>query len=373
MIRRTYTAPLMAAYLTLPLPAWAQTQPQIQDECTKLIIYAVNQFCRLLPNGQNLCQPVALTGPSPACEVPAGAPLQPVPLAPPSLQMPNPMLPGMGYPFASSPVPFAPYTPFAPPALPGYAPPRFTLPQFAVPQFALPMPAPAMLPPMITAPRPMPETIPMPIASGQPARVEAPPPVATPAKAMPAPAPAVAGPPAAEIAPTSAPAVEAPVASVAAAAPASSTPIAPAQASAAPVPVPAAAPVPALTSPAAPIVPPGRIVVEEALAHFAFDSAELTQAGRDTLDAWLAHAPAGMPVLITGHADRLGPEAYNLELSLLRATAVRDHLAARGKDARDIRIVAKGETEPVKHCKGGPTPATKACLAPNRRVEIAPE
>jgi outer membrane protein OmpA-like peptidoglycan-associated protein len=53
--------------------------------------------------------------------------------------------------------------------------------------------------------------------------------------------------------------------------------------------------------------------------------------------------------------------------------AARDYLVAKGKDARDIRIVAKGETEPVKHCKGGSTDATKACLAPNRRVLIAPE
>jgi OOP family OmpA-OmpF porin len=113
--------------------------------------------------------------------------------------------------------------------------------------------------------------------------------------------------------------------------------------------------------------------VVDALAHFAFDSAELTEAGRGTLDAWLAHAPVGMPVVVSGYADRLGPEPYNLDLSLRRAMAARDYLVARGKDARDIRIHAKGENEPVKNCRGGPTPATKACLAPNRRVVIVPE
>jgi outer membrane protein OmpA-like peptidoglycan-associated protein len=113
--------------------------------------------------------------------------------------------------------------------------------------------------------------------------------------------------------------------------------------------------------------------VVDALAHFDFDSAELTEAGRDTLDAWLAQAPVGMPVVISGYADRLGPEPYNVDLSLRRAMAARDYLVSRGKDVRDIRIHARGETHAVKHCKGGPTPSTKACLAPNRRVEISPE
>jgi OOP family OmpA-OmpF porin len=122
--------------------------------------------------------------------------------------------------------------------------------------------------------------------------------------------------------------------------------------------------------PEAPMLP---VVVAEARALFDFDSAELTSLGKETLDSWLATAPVGMPVVVSGHADRLGPEDYNLELSLRRATAARDYLVAKGKDVRDIRIVAKGELEPVKRCKGGPTDATKACLAPNRRVLITPE
>lgn len=122
--------------------------------------------------------------------------------------------------------------------------------------------------------------------------------------------------------------------------------------------------------PEAPMLP---VLVAEALALFAFDSAELSSLGKETLDSWLATAPVGMPVVISGHADRLGPEPYNLELSLRRAMAARDYLVAKGKDARDIRIVAKGETEPVKQCRGGATDTTKACLAPNRRVLIAPE
>jgi len=76
---------------------------------------------------------------------------------------------------------------------------------------------------------------------------------------------------------------------------------------------------------------------------------------------------------ITGHADRLGPEPYNLKLSLRRAETVKQYLAGKGVDARVIQLEAKGESDPVKRCKGGATPATKACLAPNRRAEVESE
>lgn len=323
MNSRVYAKALIAACIVLSSPVRAQ------DECTKLVIYAINQFCRMLPNGQNLCQPVALTGPSPACEVPAGTQLKPIPLAPPTLQMPQ------GYPFAYNQAPFAPYTPFPPTAFPGLVPPQFAMPQGSVPMPSVPAPA---VPSAMAAPQPV------------PAVVEAPQPVA-----MDIPVPMAVEPSSASVA-EPAPVVEA----------------------AAPAPLPAPVHVPTLPIPAqAPAVPvptaPASVVVEDALAHFAFDSAELTDVGRATLGAWLANAPLGMPVVVSGYADRLGPEPYNLRLSQQRAEAARNYLIAKGKDARDIRILAKGEADPVKRCKGGPTPSTKECLAPNRRVEITPE
>jgi OOP family OmpA-OmpF porin len=114
-------------------------------------------------------------------------------------------------------------------------------------------------------------------------------------------------------------------------------------------------------------------LVAEAVALFPFDSAELTPLGKQTLDSWLASAPMGMPVVVYGHADRLGPEDYNMKLSQRRADAARMYLISKGKDPRDIRSVGRGEADPVKRCKGGPTEATKACLAPNRRVLITHE
>ncbi len=108
-------------------------------------------------------------------------------------------------------------------------------------------------------------------------------------------------------------------------------------------------------------------------AYFAFDSAVLNSVGRYALEEWLAKAPVGMPVLIRGHADRLGRETYNMELSVRRAMAARDFLIAKGKDPRDIRILGVGISEPVKACKGKNNLTTRECLAPNRRVEIIPE
>jgi OOP family OmpA-OmpF porin len=133
-------------------------------------------------------------------------------------------------------------------------------------------------------------------------------------------------------------------------------------------PAPVAEPAVAAASPA-----PVQIVLEDGLAHFGFDRAELSERGRAELDAWLKQPPPkGRSLRVTGHADRLGPASYNLKLSGRRAETVKNYLMTKGVDGNDIQVVAKGESEPVKHCKGGATKATIACLAPNRRVEIDP-
>jgi outer membrane protein OmpA-like peptidoglycan-associated protein len=302
---RAFALPLFAS-LGAPLPA-----AHADDVCTQLIVYAVNQFCRLMPNGQSLCQPVALTGPAPACKLPEGTALKPVPLAPPSVRPAQPW----GMPYAGNMAPFLPYGPYAGAQGTPYPLPYAPFPPNAWqanPQPALPA---ASMAAVQTAASPAGNT---PQATAANA-AEAPQAAAAPSTAIPLPTPAAT--------------------------------------------VPAPQPEGAVSRPAA----------EDVLTHFAFDSAELTAAGRETLDAWLAHAPAGMPVVVSGYADRLGPEPYNLRLSQRRAEAVRRYLVAKGRDARDVRIVAKGEADPVKRCKGGPTPATKACLAPNRRVQIDPE
>ena len=100
--------------------------------------------------------------------------------------------------------------------------------------------------------------------------------------------------------------------------------------------------------------------------YFAFDSAELTSASmmavEQAVDA--ARKTEAADFSVTGHADRAGPAEYNLALSLRRADAVREALAARGIAAGRIGVAGRGEAEPaVPTADGVAEPA-------NRRVEI---
>lgn len=79
---------------------------------------------------------------------------------------------------------------------------------------------------------------------------------------------------------------------------------------------------------------------------FEFDSAEFDEEGEKFAEALVAHVSAIQPseIALTGHTDPRGTDEYNLALSLSRAEAVRDLLAANGYD-REITIVGKGESE----------------------------
>jgi outer membrane protein OmpA-like peptidoglycan-associated protein len=66
----------------------------------------------------------------------------------------------------------------------------------------------------------------------------------------------------------------------------------------------------------------------------------------------------------TGHADRAGPEDYNMALSLRRADSVRAALIAGGVPADKITVAGRGESEPAV-----PTPDGVKEQA-NRRVVI---
>ncbi len=126
----------------------------------------------------------------------------------------------------------------------------------------------------------------------------------------------------------------------------------------APMAAPAAAPTPA-PAPAARPAPRGYLV------FFDWDKADLTAEAKRVLATVAEDAKRGNVVRIraTGHADRSGPDAYNMKLSLRRAVAVKGELVRLGLSEKDIAVVAKGETEPL-------VPTADGVREPqNRRVE----
>ncbi len=102
------------------------------------------------------------------------------------------------------------------------------------------------------------------------------------------------------------------------------------------------------------------------IVHFDFDSDVLSRTTLQIIDDAVATADKHgiVDFSVTGHADRAGPEAYNLDLSLRRANAVRDALIQRGVKASGISVAGRGEAEPAV-----PTPDGVREPA-NRRVEI---
>lgn len=127
----------------------------------------------------------------------------------------------------------------------------------------------------------------------------------------------------------------------------------------------------------APAPPPAKKVTLSADSLFDFDKATLSSSGRQALDKLAAELRGGNfdTIEVTGHTDRLGPNAYNLDLSARRAEAVKTALVqSSGISASKVSARGVDGSDPVTNpgeCRG--TKATKrliACLAPDRRVEI---
>jgi OOP family OmpA-OmpF porin len=112
----------------------------------------------------------------------------------------------------------------------------------------------------------------------------------------------------------------------------------------------------------------------EADALFAFDSDKLTAEGTTLLDDMLGNLTAKAlqehKIQITGYTDRIGDDAYNLELSKRRAASVRDYLVSKGVVPGFIEMQGLGAADPVVACEGKRGAALIDCLAPNRRTEI---
>jgi OOP family OmpA-OmpF porin len=108
---------------------------------------------------------------------------------------------------------------------------------------------------------------------------------------------------------------------------------------------------------------------------FEFNKATLTTEARALLDKEVIERMRQFGsikiIRISGHADRVGGEPYNEQLSYRRAEAVRAYLVSKGVDRTQIAVFAFGETRPGTSC-AEKLPRTKLieCLAQDRRVEI---
>jgi outer membrane protein OmpA-like peptidoglycan-associated protein len=100
---------------------------------------------------------------------------------------------------------------------------------------------------------------------------------------------------------------------------------------------------------------------------FPFNSTEILPDGRTNLQQ-LASSLEKYPnsdILIVGHTDSVGTDAYNNDLSQRRALAAQSYLQSLGVPATRLQATGKGESEPIQ------SNDTDAGRAQNRRVEIA--
>ena len=134
------------------------------------------------------------------------------------------------------------------------------------------------------------------------------------------------------------------------------------------------APAPAPAPMAPPPPPPARFekITLSSTELFEFDKATLRQPQPklDEIAAALQADTSITDVDITGYADRLGSDKYNLKLSQRRADAVREYLVGKGIDGSRLKAYGKGEANPVVTCTEKNRAALIKCLEPNRRVEV---
>ena len=122
-----------------------------------------------------------------------------------------------------------------------------------------------------------------------------------------------------------------------------------------------AAPAPRAAAPA-PATSPARAF----LVFFDWNSATLTEGARSVIATAARNVGqvGSVTVVATGHADRSGPDAYNLNLSRQRAESVKAELVRLGVPAREISVAARGEAEPLVQTDDGVREPQ------NRRVQI---
>jgi OOP family OmpA-OmpF porin len=102
------------------------------------------------------------------------------------------------------------------------------------------------------------------------------------------------------------------------------------------------------------------------MVFFDWDRSDLSAQAQQTLQqvAGAYRQRGSARVVATGHADRSGPDDYNMALSLRRANTVKNALVRDGVPATAISVVGRGETQPLVQTADGVREPQ------NRRVEI---
>lgn len=111
----------------------------------------------------------------------------------------------------------------------------------------------------------------------------------------------------------------------------------------------------------------GLVVTFESGLLFDFNSDQLRAASTKNLDNLASSLSefGDSKLLLVGHTDSVGTDAYNLDLSRRRANAVASYLISRGVPSARVATSGRGETEPI-----APND-TEADRQKNRRVEVA--
>ena len=139
--------------------------------------------------------------------------------------------------------------------------------------------------------------------------------------------------------------------------------------SAPPPPPPTAAPAETPPPPPAPAPEPepSRTVQEQLQdVYFDYDSSNLTDAARGTLDAngKVLNDNATANITIEGHCDERGTVEYNLALGDRRAAAARDYLVRYGVSSGRIQTISYGEERPFS------TGSDESAWSQNRRAHF---
>lgn len=112
------------------------------------------------------------------------------------------------------------------------------------------------------------------------------------------------------------------------------------------------------------VIMPESFMVYFDFDRFQFNPDQKTDNSAADCKSWLEKNP-GSTLIITGHTDLAGTDAYNQALGLKRAQAIQQYLEGKGIPAARIVASSKGESQPVGDNK---TPEGRAS---NRRGEIS--